>query len=217
MGQGAAVRQFPFWCPLCGYIRNDQIGSQRLEVVMENNVLVLRPVRQSLSALAQGQTLAVSPYASGPPQPPPTPAATDAVAFAARMVDMERRMLDRASSALNDQKQQYLATINMMADRLPFLASQPPLPQQALPAPTPQQSFPAPPPQQAPSAPGFNFGFRPAQPPQQAPSASGFNFGYPPASSPQQAPPARNTGFFFGFTPAKDPNSEQGHGDNTKG
>ena len=29
LGHGEAVRRFPFWCPMCGYARNDRYGSQR--------------------------------------------------------------------------------------------------------------------------------------------------------------------------------------------
>ena len=90
MGQQAAVRMFPFWCPLCGYIRNDRIGSQRLEVVGEGTELVLRPARQQPLTALSGQTLAVSPYASGPAQPPPTPAAPDAFPFRRDAVGVER-------------------------------------------------------------------------------------------------------------------------------
>ncbi|KAK0514194.1 hypothetical protein JMJ35_002811 [Cladonia borealis] len=101
------------------------IGSQRLEVVVENNELVLRPARQqSLAALAPGQTLAVSPYASGPAQPPPTPATTDAFAFAERMVERNERLFERTLSEMSDERSvmnaergQYLNTINVMADR----------------------------------------------------------------------------------------------------
>lgn len=54
MGHGAAVRQFPLWCPRCGYLRSDTTSSRHLGPVTENNELVLRPARQSLAALAPG-------------------------------------------------------------------------------------------------------------------------------------------------------------------
>ena len=90
---------------LSGYIRNDRIGSQRLAVVAENNELVLRPARQqSLIVLAPGQTLAVSPYASGPAQPPPTPAATDAFAFAERVFERNGHFFERTLSVMSDKR-----------------------------------------------------------------------------------------------------------------
>ena len=156
------MKSFPEWCPVCRYLRVDRASAQQLEPVMENYGLVLRPVRQSLSALAQGQTLAVSPYASGPPQPPPTPAAPDAFAFAERMVDRtfsamnaERSFLNAERSVLNTERSQYLSTINAMADRATSTSlealRQPPPPQQMLPGPAPQQAITAPP-QPAPEA-----------------------------------------------------------------
>ena len=68
-------------------------SSQRLLPVMENNELMLRPARKSLTALAPGQTLAVSPHAgsaaatSSQNPPPALPASGDALAFAERMFD----------------------------------------------------------------------------------------------------------------------------------
>ena len=51
---------------------------------------------------------------SNPPPPRPvSPASGDALAFA-------ERMFDRTLSALSGERQQYLTTINMMADRLSF-------------------------------------------------------------------------------------------------
>ena len=57
MGHGAAVRQFPLWCPHCGYLRVDVGRSQRFQPVMENGQLVLRPATNSLTAPAPGQAL----------------------------------------------------------------------------------------------------------------------------------------------------------------
>ena len=132
LGHGAAARMFPFWCPMCGYARNDRYGSQRSEAVMVNNKLVLRPVnrQQPLTALTHGQPLAVSPYASGRAQPPPTPTGPHAFAFAEGMGGMRERLSDRTLSAWNDEQQQYPTTLNMMADRLSLPAQPPPNPQQ---------------------------------------------------------------------------------------
>ncbi|KAK0507084.1 hypothetical protein JMJ35_010542 [Cladonia borealis] len=121
--------------------------------------------------LASTRKLAVSPCAAGPSQPPPvlaTPTLAGAFAFAEHMVDMNEGILDRTLSAWNDDKQQYLTTINMMADRLSLPAQPPPKPNRLFPPPAPQRTIPALPPGQAPSRQGFNFHFHPAPPPQQA-------------------------------------------------